>query len=198
MRRGFCYTMRMAFEIYGIFDIAEPDVIRYVGKTSRSHRRRLAHHKYSAKMCSDHLTPLHAWIKSASIENVDARILEIATGQSQLDHLETLWIANLQQRGMADLNVSPGGEKQKSYSILDRYAMSNALPDSVKKISDDTAKCILEMLWHGMRPNRINELTGASVKNISKIKRGETFKHISRPIGPPEKWCRMEVRPPCG
>lgn len=103
--------------IYGLFDTEEPNRIRYGGKTlsRRGVADRIYHHIWGARKLNKPIPSAH-WIRKIGGDRVGYVILEETTSDL-IDEAEIRWIAELRSRGMADLNVTSGGDGQTSEQV---------------------------------------------------------------------------------
>lgn len=116
----------MGFEVYGLFDIAEPERVRYVGMSTIGADVRLKGHWKVAR--SDRKPPVALWMRKREVRSVGMRVLETATDLEQLKMVERFWIAQYRSMGMADLNIADGGNSAAGYVFTeaDRAKMSAA------------------------------------------------------------------------
>lgn len=96
--------------IYGLRLKSEPGQYRYLGQTKsrRGVGYRFYHHFWAAKNSSRRY-PCQAWLMKYGEGLVTYDILEEVAVEN-LDEAEIRWISDLRERGLADLNVLPGGQ----------------------------------------------------------------------------------------
>ena len=96
----------MEIKIYGLFDPREPDIIKYVGKTKMSLRKRLQAHIDESRRKLNGTYKIH-WVNSLCKENIkpDIKILEICT-EDNWQEREKYWIKTLTNL----TNSTEGGE----------------------------------------------------------------------------------------
>ena len=103
--------------IYGLYDIENPENIRYCGKTisRRGVSFRVYHHKWSARRFNTQM-PSARWIRKIGEDRLGFRVLEEVSAEG-IDGAEISWISRLRESGMADLNVLPGGDGTSSEAV---------------------------------------------------------------------------------
>jgi hypothetical protein len=91
--------------IYGLFDPAEPDVVRYVGYTTKDAERRLREHVCEARKLKCHR---HKWIAKLAVEGrrPGLVVLETLSEGDDWHERERFWIASFD--GL--VNGTAGGE----------------------------------------------------------------------------------------
>jgi hypothetical protein len=98
------------FVIYGLFDSAKPDVIRYVGKTcQRPNVRFMSHLSNSLRKRKTHKA---RWIHRTLTDGgrIDLRILATTETLNEANRLERLHIKTLREAGARLTNGTDGGE----------------------------------------------------------------------------------------
>lgn len=149
--------------IYGLFDIEEPNRIRYGGKTlsRRGVTDRVYHHLWGAKKLNQSIPSAH-WIRKIGGDRVGYVVLEETTADL-IDEAEIRWIAELRSRGMADLNVTDGGDGQTSEQV-------SGEKNPRAKLTWDIVRSIRETVTTDYVPTsqiaRTYELTPAAVSKI--------------------------------
>lgn len=105
--------------IYGLFAMAEPDRIRYIGLTTQGLKTRLAQHRSDGDIRAR--LPVHLWIKKHGRDNIGARVLATAETVAELAALEMRLIA--EHGGDRDelLNRTDGGEGPNGYVYTDEH-----------------------------------------------------------------------------
>lgn len=96
--------------VYALFDIREPDLVRYVGMTTGTAKRRRSHHWGDAKRGSQ--SAVHLWMLDIGRENVGVRILEDMPDVAMLLYVEQQWVQRFMPQG-ALLNATPTGYTPK-------------------------------------------------------------------------------------
>lgn len=135
--------------VYGIQDIREPGRIRYVGKTTGDPKVRMSNHwTYSRRPGS--LSRIHGWLRSRSSvpEVVEMIPLAYSDSDDELSQLEIDTIRDYRARGMADLNLTDGGEGLRGYSRS---------PESRKAISEKyraSGGPVAKLTWDQVREIR--------------------------------------------
>jgi len=94
--------------VYGLFDSADPDVIRYVGKAV-SMSARLANHRWSARFNRTHK---ECWITSvlADGRTIGYAVLATAATHDEAKELEKRFIFEYRSRGYKLTNGTDGGD----------------------------------------------------------------------------------------
>jgi group I intron endonuclease len=99
--------------IYGIYDPDTPKIIRYVGKTKKSIKKRLSEHIYFSK--KNLKRPLNLWIKKILNDNRLPEIMVIEeTNDKEWAKRETFWIKKYKKTNNL-LNLTDGGESNLNY-----------------------------------------------------------------------------------
>lgn len=99
--------------IYGIYDPNIPEIIRYVGKTKKTIKKRLNEHIYLSKQ--NLKRPLNLWIKKLLNEGITPEIKEIEiTNDKEWAKREIFWIKQYKKINNL-LNLSDGGESNLNY-----------------------------------------------------------------------------------
>jgi len=146
--------------IYTLIDPAAPDVIRYVGKTARSPRRRLRDHIWQAvRGKHDRGTWKSNWIRSLLAAGRKPQLEAIAatTTEAALNDLELYYIAHFRALGFPLTNGTDGGDgatgRHFSAEVRRKIGDSNRgkrrSPEFVQRmrerpISDETRRRIVE------------------------------------------------------
>ena len=97
--------------VYGVYDNAEPDKIRYVGRTVQELKQRMWRHVGDARSGRFDY-PLHRWMRKRGCDlgRIKVRILSHHASVSELNEAETSTIRRLRESGQADLTLAAGGE----------------------------------------------------------------------------------------
>lgn len=95
--------------VYGLFDKSEPNRIRYVGLTTKGINARFAGHWSQAQNTKRKL-PVLLWIRKREKSELGICLIEWADNVEHLKQLEIFHIAQYRELGMADLNLTDGGE----------------------------------------------------------------------------------------
>lgn len=149
--------------IYGLFDIEEPNRIRYGGKTlsRRGVADRVYHHLWGARKLNRPIPSAH-WIRKIGKDRVGYVILEETTADL-IDEAEIRWIAELRSRGMADLNVTDGGDGQTSEQVSgEKNPRAKLTWDTIRSIRETATTNYVST----SQIARTYELTPASVSKI--------------------------------
>ena len=147
--------------IYGLFDPAEPDKIRYVGQTAWG-KYRINQHFHARNRAKK--WPVYCWMKHVSFQGrtVSWRVLELV-GLDELNTAEVRWIAKLKHDGHKLMNLTEGGSgirgqvpwnkgKSDCYTPEVRAAMSHAKRG--KKWTDDQKKSYRQAIHTGKADGR--------------------------------------------
>jgi hypothetical protein len=167
--------------IYGIYHVNRPDLVRYVGQTSRTLEERAREHRGNAGRMERLERPqkVARWMADVGGENVDFFILEEARDYDHLQSLEEKWIRRLWSYGMADLNVDPGG------SSTPRGEMSIETKKKIAKArSRFTEADVLQMQelhLRGWMTKEIADYYNSPSPTIQRILRGERWSWVRLP-----------------
>ncbi len=125
--------------VYALIDPAEPNHVRYVGKTSNLKVRPLWHTKY---FNADWVKPTHKskWLGSLrdAGREADWYVLAVASDENELNELEKRFIKELKQQGHRLTNGTEGGEGAlgRKPSVETRFKIGSA--NRGKKLSLET------------------------------------------------------------
>ena len=122
--------------IYVIFDVREPDKVRYVGLTSVSLNHRRGGHWTDSQRGE---LPIHRFLRKRNHDRglVSFQVIDEAESMDELNDLEMGWIAYYRSIGQADLNITDGGggtrgrkmtdeqKEEKRQSMLGRFRGEN-------------------------------------------------------------------------
>lgn len=99
--------------VYGLVSPEAPKLIRYVGQTSDSQKRLLAHCGFSGAPA------LREWAKELRSKSYLPKIVVLAeVEKDKADETELQWIEKLRVNGQADLNSRPGRHKRHNQGPL--------------------------------------------------------------------------------
>ena len=186
-------TIAQKFQIYGLHLEGEPDRIRYVGQTRQGIKLRLRQHGY----CYNMKLPISCWITRHGKSNVHARLLEAVDLKDELDEAEVRWIAHFRKLGLADLNVSSGGqnsyERKSNREYTERMRRVHAGKHGAEGEKNPASKLTrtdVENLWQshvaGIPPSVEDALRlGVSLKTLKMITSGHAWRSVtglSKPV----------------
>lgn len=106
--------------VYLVIDAREPLRIRYVGKTQVSIQERATGHWYDSRRTSKPMNSrMVNWLPKRADRPQDVLFVEqgFYPTRTELNYAEYRLIADYKELGMADLNISEGGEGQVGRSI---------------------------------------------------------------------------------
>jgi len=95
--------------VYVLVTKADPKRVRYVGLTIRRYRYRFSQHWCDTGR-EGRLRPVAGWMKKHGKENVTIIPIEHQADKDNLKAAEIKWISHYRALGMADLNITDGGE----------------------------------------------------------------------------------------
>jgi uncharacterized protein YerC len=158
--------------IYGLSCLCHPGKgVRYVGQTKRGAEARLAEHRrLTASRVS---TPLSGWVRKHGPSNIVTTVLEVVARPEDLNEAEVRIIAAYRALGLADLNMTAGGElRVDSHSLESRAAFAKVITEA------DVPK-ILTRYLQGETYNAIAADYGVSSISIGRIVRGERWEYVA-------------------
>ena len=151
--------------VYGLFDLRCPDVICYVGKTSRpfpekGHMARVKQHLRGLGSTER----LRNWIKETSPQNIGQRVLEIVSA-SEWRERERYWIEIWREKNPNLLNVRAGGGGDNvSLSEVRRKLTAVRLPDEyvngLERIAARDYQSVSDVMRRAVRELLEREATG--------------------------------------
>lgn len=117
--------------VYFVVDTRDPEKVRYVGKTQVSVTERKAGHWYDAlRVPRKTNSRIANWLRKRTDCNsvVEFRTQGFYPTLEELNAAECYWISELRKQGMADLNITAGGDGQTGVrpSEATRRKMSEA------------------------------------------------------------------------
>lgn len=105
--------------IYILSHINFPNIIRYVGLTSKGVETRFKGHWKTAR--SGRKLPVYNWMRKHGVENISYRVVEEVDSREELEKRERFWIAHYRGLGQADLNLTDGGEGILGYKHSEEF-----------------------------------------------------------------------------
>lgn len=153
--------------IYGLFDVAEPDRIRYVGKTIATLRKRMTGH-WGAARHNGYSRPIGKWLQKRSPSEVG--IVEICRAENlqDLDLLEIEQIAFYRSKGMADLNILDGGGGGTGFKHSEEYKAKLSVARTGMKFSSESKKKMSDSAKEKFAQNpELGKLHGQKVAKLS-------------------------------
>ena len=111
--------------IYGLYENDQTERCRYVGLTTKGARERFRGHEKSARGNRVNL-PVYNWWRKHSEDGIEMRILDTADSIDELRELECQWIVLMRGEGMADLNVTDGGEGTFGLRHTDSFRLAQS------------------------------------------------------------------------
>ena len=101
-------------EIYALYNVSDPERVRYVGQTRRS-----AAFRFQAHLRADRPSlPVSRWVLKYGRDAIGMRVLEPVDSIEALNEAEIRWIAHYRQLGQADLNLTSGGDGSGGKRII--------------------------------------------------------------------------------
>ena len=129
-------------EIYALYNVSDPERVRYVGQTRRS-----AAFRFQAHLRADRPSlPVSRWVLKHGRDAIGMRVLEPVDSIEALNEAEIHWIAHYRQLGQADLNLTSGGDGSGGKRIMTpehRRNLSLATKGRSKSVGDDNPACKL-------------------------------------------------------
>lgn len=108
--------MSTNYLVYGIYDIQDPERIRYVGMTTGDLKTRLRNH-WAYSDPKYRRSRIQCWMYSRRNRRGDVRmvVLDSVKDFEELKRAEMEQIKKFREKGMADLNLTDGGEGMLGY-----------------------------------------------------------------------------------
>lgn len=155
--------------VYTLFDTDDPQRLRYVGKTvgRRGVSGRVYLHTWGAKNRNQKI-PSANWIRKIGSARVGYVVLEEVETEV-IDEAEIRWIRDLRELGMADLNVTDGGDGQTSEQV-------SGDKNPRAKLTWEIVRGIREAAQIEYTPTTVfSQAYGLTPASISKILRNSTW-----------------------
>lgn len=136
--------------------------IRYVGKTSKTLKRRLMNHICDAKV-KRYKNHNCNWIQSLLKDNLEPIIEELdSTSEKDWEYLETYWINQFRQWGFNLTNLTNGGDGNKGQIFSKESIEKRAIKLRGQKRSDEFKKRHSELL----KGKPKSELAKANIRKV--------------------------------
>lgn len=104
-------------QTYYLFDRREPEVVRYVGRTSRGAKFRYWSHKNRAKGGERNGSALYSWVAEIGRENLDYCVIQTFDNLDDAMIAEVEAIARFRENGQPILNSTNGGDDRTGRSL---------------------------------------------------------------------------------
>lgn len=175
-------------EIYALYNVSDPERVRYVGQTRRGAAARLQAHLRTDRPG----LPVSKWITKHGRDAIGMRVLEPVDSIEALNEAEIRWIAHYRQLGQADLNLTSGGDGSGVKRVMTaehRRNLSLATRGRPKSIGDDNPACKLNSttvaeLWARGLTEKISyneeaDRFSVSVDTIRNIFKGKSWNSVT-------------------
>lgn len=172
--------------IYALFDPRNPKLVKYVGKTIRPLRRRLAGHNCTKSMAN---LELKAWIESLKSDGIfpSACVLETVSIEN-LKSREESWIAFYKPLGLLNRSYGDGSKGLEGYvsplnraitAARNRLGLSKESIEKIrqhnlgKKMPQDVKEKMLSSDYHTANRAKMQAINESKRKSIICVETGE-------------------------
>lgn len=164
--------------IYTLFHVNSPEEIRYVGLTSKGAPERFKSHWKSAR--GGRRLPVYNWMRKHGEENIQYRVIEEVSSRQELVGREVFWIAHYRAQGLADLNLTDGGEGTFGYKHSDefrekrrQYMLANPIEYEIteehrKAVGESNRKRLSTPESRAEHANKVGKLRQETVEQIKR------------------------------
>lgn len=168
--------METLYIVYALFHRDHPERLRYAGLTTKSELVRLKGHWKAARRGLKY--PVYFWMRKYSQEDIQVKILATYTTREEMILGEIAWIAELRKQGMADLNITDGGEGTSGWKMNDeqrefrrQFLLSNPIqyeitPEHRKAVGDSNRKRLSTQESRRDHANKTGKLRDGDVLKI--------------------------------
>lgn len=162
-------TLNRTF-VYGLYSHTEPDLVRYVGITTKSLAERMANHRYDL-FVKNIKTKKTKWMKEVLDNNSDIEIkaIEECVSFKIACERERYWISLFRQQGVDLVNSTSGGQGLLALEIPEqtKKKISDTLKGhSVSKSTRDKISQSVKEYWQNMTKEKKEDFC-IKKKNIS-------------------------------
>lgn len=169
--------METNYIVYALFNTCFPDIVRYVGLTTKTENHRLKGHWKSARRGKKY--PVYDWMRKHGPDAVAVRVLGVYSSRQEMVDAEVFWIAHYRLVGQADLNITAGGEGTSGWRMSEQqrearrqYVLANPIqyeitPEHRKAVGDASRRRLSTpeaVRDHANKVGKIREETAQKIK----------------------------------